>query len=37
MYPIVAIAIETGMRMGKILGLKIKDIRKGYLDINAGV
>lgn len=37
MYPIVAIALETGMRMGEILGLKIQNIRNGTLYINAGV
>lgn len=37
MYPIVAIALETGMRMGEILGLKIQDLKDSTLHINAGV
>lgn len=37
MYPIVAIAIETGMRMGEILGLKVQDVQGDVISINAGV
>ncbi len=37
MYPIVALALETGARMGEILGLKIADVKDGAINISASV